>query len=451
MTSSRTLLIYGLGRSGLAAARLAGRQGHRLLFYEQRPRGSDIDAALQLGASRVGNPAEAAVDLCIAAPGVPYEHPDLRALRRRGIETIGEVEWVQRTVPADLIGISGTAGKGSVTAWISRALSEAGFDAPAGGNIDPALADVARPGATLVVELSSFQLERCPTLRPRIAILLNLGSDHLDRHGSLAAYHGAKRKLLANLQASDLLISNRDDPVLYRWARSCPARRALFSLRQAADAWLRRQDGQLMLAATPLLTTSELLVQGEHQLANALAVALACREMGLSNEQIRWALRTFPGLPGRCQVVGRYRDISFIDDSIATRSLAVSASLQAAPAPVVLIAVGVDKGADLGELEELVRRQVCLFIGIGTSGPAFATRLEQLVTTRLCRQVDGEAALHCAVQTAVRYLERHHHGRGTVLLAPLATSFDQFRDYRERAASFQRVVARVEEMWTPCS
>ncbi|MEX2535921.1 MAG: UDP-N-acetylmuramoyl-L-alanine--D-glutamate ligase [Trueperaceae bacterium] len=445
------VLIYGLGRSGLAVARLCHSQGHRLTFYEQREEGDDVRALLAMGAKRLDGDqiiADLPVpNICIAAPGVPIDHPHLRALRSREVETIGEVEWVYRTVPGEMIGVTGTAGKGTVTRWIADTLSMAGIDARAGGNIDPALSEVAEPGATLVVELSSFQLERCPTLRPGTAVLLNLGSDHLDRHGSIDNYHAAKRNLLAGLGPRQLFIHNADDPVLARWARESNSRTSGFSVAGEAAAWLS-SGGVLHLGESPLLHADELQVSGRHHLANALAVALACREQGLDLDEIRAGLAGFTGLPGRYSAAGRVGDVRFIEDSIATRTLSVAAALAATPAPIVWIAGGQSKGADVHELEDLIRERVRLFIGIGESGPGLRETVGQWVPSHLCVERDGSAALRCAVRAALQHLKAHSPLGGTVLLAPLAASFDQFRDYRERADAFRAVVRAEEQAWT---
>lgn len=445
------LLIYGLGRSGLAAARLAAAQGHTLEVYDVRGEGEDLAAAAALGARRLPSVADTRAVLCIAAPGVPIDHPDLQALRQRGVEVIGEVEWVYRTVPSQaLIGITGTAGKGTVTRWTADTLALAGRDAVAGGNIDPALCAVARPGATHVVELSSFQLERCPRLRLDVAVALNLGEDHIDRHGSVSAYHAAKRNLIAHQQTTDSFVHNADDPVLRGWASSTPARPLAFSLQGAADAWLDRANGRLMLEGRPLLDADALQVRGEHQIANALAVALACRAQGLDDATIARGLRAFAGLPGRYAPAGTVDGVAFIEDSIATRPLAVAAALRATPTPLVWIAGGRAKGASVDALRSLVKERVALLIGIGEAGPAFARAFADDTTTVVCDESDGRAALTCAVRTALEHLRERHDGHGQVVLAPLAASFDQFRDYVERARVFREVVAAIgkERAWT---
>ncbi len=444
------VLVYGLGRSGLAAARLVASQGHAIETFDARASGEAIDAAGALGWTPLASVEASLAAVCIAAPGVPIDHPDLERLRARGVEVVGEVEWVHRTVPATMVGVTGTAGKGTVTRWITDTLVRAGVDAVAGGNIDPALSAVARPGATLVVELSSFQLERCPTLKPRVAVALNLGEDHIDRHGSVAAYHAAKRNMIANQDGADVFVYNADDPELRSWAEASPARRLGFSLEAEADARFERATGSLVLEGRPLLQADALRVRGEHQIANALAVALACRALGTGHADIAAGLRHFTGLPGRYAPAGSVGEVRFIEDSIATRPLAVTAALRATPAPLVWIAGGRAKGASIDALRDLVRERVSLLVGIGESGPAFARAFSDDTDTVVCTEPDGEAALRCAVEHALRYLRDHHQGRGHVLLAPLAASFDQFTDYVERARVFRDVVTAAgrEPSWT---
>jgi len=450
----RPILVYGLGRSGLAVVRRLVAGGHAVDFLERRHGGADVDEALSAGARRVATfdevTAAANIKLCIAAPGVPIDHPDLELLRRAGVEVIGEVEWVWRTVTGRYLGVTGTAGKGTVTTWLTLALTEAGLDAVAGGNIDPALAAVARPGATHVVELSSFQLERCPTFRPDVAVTLNLGEDHLDRHGSVAKYHAAKRNLLANLGPSQTLVTNADDPQLEQWARSTGAAVLRFSLRPPTtvpvDAWLAGDSRTLYLNGDRLLTRDELQVQGEHHVANALAVALAATAAGVDQPALLRALRSFAGLPGRYAVAGRAGGITFVEDSIATRPLAVSAALRSSARPLVWLAGGKSKGVNPTALRELVAERVDLLVTFGESGPELTRVFADLVPVTQCRQQDGRGALGCAVAAAVEFLRARHGGTGTVLLAPLAASFDQFSDYAHRAMVFREIVAAVGSM-----
>jgi UDP-N-acetylmuramoylalanine--D-glutamate ligase len=441
------ILVYGLGRSGLAVTKLLKNQGHHVLAYDESPKNADVDELRRLGVPLTLTLTTEEVDICIAAPGVPYERSGLVELRERDIETIGEVEWVYRMIPATFIGVTGTAGKGSVTRWLADMLALGGLPAKAGGNIDPALAAVAEEGDVLVTELSSFQLERCPTLKPKIAIITNLGVDHLDRHDTVHAYHEAKRNILKNQDKDGIFIYNREDPTLCSWASTSVAKTFSFSTSSLeSDACLveRNNDIWLRLHGTDLIAASEMQQKGTHQLANALAVALAAKEMGLDNETIKQGLRSFKGIEGRYSVVKKLNDITFIDDSIATRTLAVKAALESTPSPIVWIAGGADKGATFEELETLIKNKVSLFIGIGEAGETFAERVKHLTKTIVSREKNGEAALRFACEEGVRHLQKHGN-KGTILLAPLAASFDQFKDYKDRAATFKRVVNDLNE------
>ncbi len=440
------VLVYGLGRSGLAVAKLIKKQGHHVIAYDESPKNTDIDELARIGVPFTVTLTTEQVDICVAAPGVPYDRTGLVDLRERGIETIGEVEWVYRTVPATFIGITGTAGKGSVTRWLADVLALGNLPAKAGGNIDPALSAVAEDGDVLVTEMSSFQLERCPTLKPKIAIITNLGVDHLDRHSSVHSYHEAKHNIIKNQNSNDVFIYNHEDPTLCAWASSAKAKVLSFSTAGEADAYLIEKNGEtwLRLYDTDLIAASELQQKGTHQLANALAVSLAAKEMGLSNDIIQQGLCSFKGIEGRYSVVKQMNGITFIDDSIATRTLAVKAALESTSAPIVWIAGGADKGATFEELETLIKNKVSLFVGIGEAGENFANRIKHLTKTLVSKEEKGEAALRFACEAGLKHLQTHNN-KGTILLAPLAASFDQFKDYKDRAATFKRVVEGLTE------
>ncbi len=447
------LLVYGLGRSGGAVVARARAAGEPVVFVESRPEGEDVRLAQGLGARRVRDAAEALRSappprVCVAAPGVPIDHPDLDTLREAGVEVIGEVVWVLRRTPARTVGVTGTAGKGTVTRWVTDVLTGAGVDAVAGGNIVPALAAVARPHATLVVELSSFQLERAPGLRTDVAVVLNLGVDHLDRHGDVATYHAAKHALVRDLDERSVFVANADDARVAAWADASRARVRRFSLVGPADATWDRASDQLRLDGRDLLRAADLGVRGDHQVANALAVALVADALGVPHDRLVAGLLAFRGLPGRYTEVGRVGGVRFVDDSIATRALAVEAALRATDAPVVWIVGGVDKGGDVTSLAHAIVDRVVLTLGIGASGAAYAAAARAFAPAEVAPPGDGPAALAWAVERGYAYLNEHHAGRGTVLLAPLAASFDQFHDYVQRGATFTAAVADLAALQT---
>lgn len=405
-------LVFGLGRSGLGVLAYLRRRGLPADFHDDRPKPEEVARAEAWGFA-------AARELSgyrevIAAPGVPIDHPALERLRAEGAEVIGEAELAYRLSPTPLIGVTGTAGKGTATVATEHFLRALGFKAVAGGNLDPPLLDVVDGAEVAVAELSSFQLERVVRLRPRVAVLLNLGVDHLDRHGSLEAYHAAKLKLLRNLTAEDVLVYNAADERVVAGIAGCPARRVPFEPQ-----------------ATPRET-------------NLLAARLAARAYAelagkaVDEGALERAQASAPQLEGRFEAFARKGGVTFIDDSIATRFDAVKAALLAAPAPVAWILGGVDKGAPVADLREAVRGRVRVILAVGQDGPRMAERFADLAEVVPILEAEGHSALRRAVEEGLARLET-----GSVLLAPLGTSFDQFKDYKHRSKVFRQVALEL--------
>lgn len=448
------MLLYGLGRSGLAAGRLVSAQGYDVHWFDVREVGDDLTAARQAGWQRVRSVTAVPADVCIAAPGVPWQHPDLEALRKRGTDVIGEIEWVARTVVNPMIGITGTAGKGTVTRWVQAMLEAAGIDAAAGGNLDPALSALAVPTPPtdrwFVVEMSSFQLERSPTLHPRIAVATRLGRDHLDRHGTLAAYHAVKRRMLANLTDRDVAILNADDVHQTAW-RETPATVGTFSATGRSDADARLEAGRLHVHGHDLGPVDRLQPPGLHNVENLLAAMLAAHAAGAPLDVIRCVIPSLRVARGRHECIAERCHVRFVEDSVASRELAVSAALAAATPPVAWIVGGRDKGADTTLLTSLVRDRVAHVYGIGEAGPAFVKAFASLAPGTIIDAKDGPAAMRRAVRDAAHLLR--NRGGGTVLLAPLAASFDQFAGYTHRGDAFRRAVEGLmqEASWIDCS
>lgn len=412
------VLVYGLGRSGRGAARFLAREGLRAEWLDARPAPEDLALMQELGWAQgdVTRP----YGTVVAAPGVPIDHPDLTALRAAGAEVIGEVALAARRRPdLPMVGVTGTAGKGSTTVLVAHLLRACGLNAREGGNIDPPLLDVVDTAEVAVVELSSFQLERVPGVRLPVAVITNLGVDHIDRHGTVGAYHAAKLNITAAQEAGDVLIVPADltVPTRARLQPFTPARLAL-------------ADGTPVLAAAAL-------PEGIHP-ANAAAALLAAeallRHLGrpVDAEVLASALGTAAPVKGRFETVARVGGVRFIEDSIATRTLAVQAALERATPPVAWLVGGRDKGADLAPLREAAAGRVALVVAFGEDGEALARGLG--LPYRAVPGATGDESMDRAVQAGLDALE----GAGTVLLAPIGTSFDQFRDYRERGDSFRR-------------
>ena len=426
------VLIYGLGRSGRGVARFLAKEGVPAEWLDARPQQEDLELMEELGfaAGDLTRPYRTV----IAAPGVPMDHPDLERLRRSGAEVIGEAELAYRARTAlPIVGVTGTAGKGGTTVLIAALLRGQGIHALEGGNIDPPLLDIVDVAQVAVAELSSFQLERTSTFRPAVAVITNLGVDHLDRHGSVEAYHAAKLNITAHQTPEDVLI--------------VPAGLEVQTRAQV----LRFAPGRLTLADGREVLPLSALPEGLHP-ANAAAALLATGAMmerlglPLNLSALADTLRQAAPVPGRFETVLRWRGLRFVNDSIATRTIAVQAALEQATPPIAWLVGGRDKGAQLEPLRQAAQGRVERVIGFGEDGEKFASALG--LPFLLVSGNGGEEVMHSAVQAAVGMLSLSGEPSGTVLLSPIGTSFDLYRDYAERGQAFTQaardVVARLE-------
>ena len=416
--TEQRVLIYGLGRSGRGVARFLAREGKKADWVDARPAPEDEALTAELGFAR--GDLQGHYHTVIAAPGVPINHPDLLALQQRGAEVIGEVVLAARLRPElPMVGVTGTAGKGGTTVLIAHLLRECGVDALEGGNIDPPLLDVVDRAEVAVVELSSFQLERVPGLRLPVAVVTNLGVDHLDRHRTVEAYHAAKLNITAGQDAGDVLVLP---------AGLQPPTRA--EVRPFQLDLIALQDG------TEVLPLAE-LPEGLHP-ANAAAAVLAAEALlarlgrPAQPEALAAALRSARPVPGRFETVARRGNVRFIEDSIATRTIAVQAALERARPPIAWLVGGRDKGADLAPLIQAAQGRVRKVIAFGEDGEALARGLGLPYETVIGQ--GGDEVMHSATRAALHALD----GEGTVLLAPIGTSFDLFKDYKARGESFTR-------------
>lgn len=415
------LLVYGLGRSGRGVLRFLSRHGLSAHWTDAKPSPEDEALAAELGFAR-------AADLqgyrsVIAAPGVPIDHPDLLALRESGAEILGETELAYRFFPhLPMVGITGTAGKGSTTVLVAELLRGVGLNAREGGNIDPPLLDVVDEAEVAVIELSSFQLERVSTFAPPVAVITNLGIDHLDRHRTEAAYHAAKLNITAAQTAQDVLIVPQ-------------------GLTVDTQARVHHFDPQhLALASGQTVLERSQLPEGIHP-ANAAAALLAAeallRRLGRSvpAEVLARTLRAAQPVQGRFETVARAltgsHEVRFINDSIATRTVAVEAALQQARGPIAWLVGGRDKGADLSPLRQAAQGKVTTVVAFGEDGPKLAQQLGLPYST-----VPFEAGTDPMPQAVEAAWQALQATGGTVLLAPIGTSFDLYRDYKARGEAF---------------
>ena len=364
----KKVAVVGLGSSGRAAALFCAARGAAVWGTDDQPAES-LPAATTESLTRAGvqlhlggQSAEllSQADLVVVSPGVPPSAA-LSQAEAQGRPVVAEVELASWYVEAPIIGITGTNGKSTVTGLIGEMMAGSGRPTFVGGNygtpfIEAVGTEAAGPGGALVIELSSFQLERIQRLRPAVAVLLNLTEDHLDRYPSMAAYAAAKSRLFLAQEPEDAVVVNANDPLALSLARAGRGRIHLFG----------QPDGEIVETPTDLVDRggpagevaypwSLLRLPGAHNRLNAAAALLAARLAGATPDGIRHGLSAFRGLPHRMESAGVGRGVEFFNDSKATNVGATVAALAGAPGPAVLIAGGHDKGGDYGPLRDAVR------------------------------------------------------------------------------------------------
>jgi len=438
------VLIVGLGRSGVAAARLAVRDGAEVWITDQRrePGIKEPLAGLPSDVRRfLGGHPEACldgVDLLVTSPGVAPDVEILQAARRREISICSEVEFAWRHAPnAPLVAITGSNGKSTVTMLTVEMLVASGVAAVAGGNLGTAACELVMTGGwdCWVLEISSFQAELLTEMRPSVGVFLNLSQDHLERHPDMASYRDAKQRLFAFQGSSDVAVLNADDEQVVHTPTA--ARRRSFSLEGPADAWL--DGGSLVLDGEAFLGRPDLALSGVHNIANALAATLAAVELGGTTEAAAAVLGRFAGLDHRHLTIHEAEGVRWVDDSKATNVGAALAALRGYPDQSVhLILGGLGKGQDFSVMVPEVRRAAACVYLIGIDGPAIARTFEGTAPVVECGTLDE----------AVRRARDDARPGQWVVLAPACASFDQFADYHERGQAFAEL-ARLEEARCP--
>jgi UDP-N-acetylmuramoylalanine--D-glutamate ligase len=370
----------------------------------------------------------------LLSPGLAYDIPLALEARRRGLAVIGDIELFALAVRAPVYAVTGSNGKSTATTLASRMLEAQGVRAPAGGNLGPpALELLDLPADAYVLEISSFQMETTDSLAPVAAAVLNVSADHLDRHGSVERYAELKEKLLT---AAERAVYNADDPLVAAMGARHPNAVPLSVNAELARGYsVLRRDGERWLArdGVPLLRSAELKIRGTHNEGNALAALALTAGAGNDIAASLDALRSFAGLPHRCQTVGERRGVLYIDDSKGTNVGATLAALHGLTGPLVLIAGGQSKGQDLSPLAAGSRGKLRAAVLIGTA----AAELEALLAP-LCVAARA-ASMDDAVAQAAALAQRGD----TVLLSPACASQDMFRDYKERGELFARAVTEL--------
>ena len=423
------VLVLGAGISGRSAAAFCARLGAHVVLADE---GDETPpAGLPAGVeARIGQPFPdpADFDLVVPSPGVPPARYRARARR-----VWGDIELAARALAVPIAAVTGTNGKSTTVRLLEAMLRAAGLRARAAGNVgDAALGLVGEPLDVAVLEVSSFQLETVESFRPRVAVLLNLTPDHLDRHGDLAGYLAAKARIFESQTREDVAILNAD-PALDALAGALRARVLRFAARGGVargacwdgDAVLLRLEG------APLRIPLEGLPRPTGPLReNLLAALLAAHALGAEPTKALGALASFQTLPHRTERVAERAGVRFVNDSKATNPGAAVAALALETSPIVWIAGGKDKGLDFGELREAPLAGVRVALLIGAAAKRIAEALHGKVA------VEEVGTLEAAVPRAAALARPGD----VVLLSPACASFDQFRNFEHRGQRFRELV-----------
>ena len=436
--------VLGLARSGSAAARLLARAGASVYASDVSSAPDVEEAAARLREegieARAGGHDAArlsASDWLVVSPGIPPEAPALVEAIRRGVPVFAELEVASWFAEAPIAAVTGTNGKTTTTALLGAIAREAGMRAGVAGNIGrPFSAAVMEDPAPdwFVLEVSSFQLAGIDTFRPRIAIVLNLTADHLDRYPDMEAYARDKERIAVNQGPEDHLGLNAEDPALAGFAAGRPPRRHAFHRTETVESGATAAGGRIALVglpdAGPVLPAAEITLPGAHNLQNALAAALGASLMGIERPAIAAGLASFRGVPHRLETVAEVDGVCWVNDSKATNVDSAGVALEAFDLPLVVILGGRHKGSSYAPLIARLGRARAV-LAIGEAAPLIEQELGPAVP------VERAGTLERAVGRA-RSIARPGD---VVLLTPACSSYDQFANYEERGERFRELVS----------
>ncbi len=455
--AKETVLVIGLGKSGLAVTEVLRARGATVYATDEKPP-ADLGAAIasvEAHGAHFTAPGDLAtlldrVDSAILSPGVPLTSPAVRAVQQHNIPVFGEIELAFRLCRAPVIAVTGTKGKSTTTALIGHLLRACGRSVHVGGNIgNPLIKEVLNlnPDDWVVAEVSSFQLETIRSFKPRVSVILNLAPDHLDRYHSMDEYAEAKFRIFANQSPSDFFVGNLDDERIsaLETSRGEPrmhARQLWFTLGDRhEDATIYLHGDAIVyapIAGDPrpiaVLERGDIPLAGEHNVQNVMAALLAAFAVGCEAAPLREGVRTFRPMPHRLEPVAEIDGVLFVDDSKSTNPGSVAAALHAYDRPIVLIAGGRSKGTDFAELSAPLRERAKALVLIGEAADEIAAHAGGVSVERAASMDDAVARARALAAPG-----------DVVLLSPGCASFDMFRSAEHRGECFVAAVNALRE------
>lgn len=452
-----TILVIGLGKSGRSCVNVLRARGASVIATDEKPveELESAIAAVEEAGARFVPPAQmnaviGTLTSAVLSPGVPLNSPVVLAVQGRNVPVLGEIEVAFRLCKAPIVAVTGTKGKSTTTALIGHILRECGMSVHVGGNIGNPLIDEvtkAKAGDWVVAEVSSFQLETIRAFKPRVAVLLNIAPDHLDRYHSMDEYAEAKFRIFANQAFGDVFVGNLDDERIAsldtaHGERTIHSRQLWFTLGDRHNNATIYLHGDAIvynpISGDPrpvtVLRKGEVPLAGQHNVQNVMAALLAAFAVGCEIKPAAEAVKSFRAMPHRLEPVAEIDGVHYVDDSKSTNPGSVVAALHAYDRPIVLIAGGRSKGTDFVEMGVAIRQRAKALVLIGEAASDIAQHAGDVPTVRA-------SSMNEAVQQA-RALASPGD---VVLLSPGCASFDMFRSAEDRGEQFAAAVRSERE------
>jgi UDP-N-acetylmuramoylalanine--D-glutamate ligase len=446
----KRVLVVGLGKSGMAAALFLKERGAQVTVSDTRSAAAlakEIPALLEAGimveSGGHGLLTFRRQDLIVVSPGVPLDTPEVKQAQAYGLPVIGELELASRFLQGNVVAITGSNGKTTTTTLVGRIFEDAGLATLVGGNIGLPVIELIE-GSTAaswdVLEVSSFQLETVVEFQPKIAVVLNITPDHLDRHGSFANYAAAKTKITERQDGGGFLVLNAEDKATQMVAAHTKAQIFWFSaVRQIKQGTFVHGETMFFKASEtaapePVLPVAEIPLKGAHNVENVLAAVCAARLAGIPAESIRESVAAFHAVEHRLELVATVDGVEYYNDSKATNVDATMKAVASFAGGVRLILGGKDKDSDYTLLAPLLRERVKVVYTIGAAAEKIERELAGVVTIEPAGTLSEAVAKASAAAVA----------GDVVLLAPACSSFDQFENYEHRGRVFRELVTALK-------
>jgi UDP-N-acetylmuramoylalanine--D-glutamate ligase len=445
----KRIVVVGMAKTGMAAAEFLVQRGAAVTVSEIKTEGElgalpqrlrSLGAEVEMG---VHSPETfLSGELVVLSPGVDPGIPPLEQARAKGIPLVSEVEFVSWFLSPPLIAVTGTNGKSTTTALIGHILSGVGKRVFVGGNIGTPLTEYLLhedEADYIVAEISSFQLETISSFRPWIALLLNLGVDHLDRHPTLSSYAAVKARIFLNQGQKDWAVVNNDDATVRSLIPQIKARLLPFGRAGNTEQGVWLEDAHTVvcrgLGKEERFSLDRVKIRGMHNVENIMAAIGAATICGIPRETIQQSVESFEGLEHRLEWVGRWNGVSVYNDSKATNVASTLTALMSLDEPIILLAGGRNKGGDYSLLREPIKERVKALILMGEAREKMQRAFQDLLPIHL---VGG-------MEEGVRVARSVARQGDAILLSPACSSFDMFEDYQDRGRTFKEILLKLVE------